>query len=242
MKLLASLVAVIATTTLSSQAAPNVVSFTNNAVAAGNSSFANIALNKFDTGLGTLTGVVVTVNFATIGGSFTVSTPDDSFTAAEVESAAARVTIRQATSNTLGFTQLGQTSFGVTTSPGLTFAVPAPGGSQLFAISNTNAFVGNAQNIASGFWGAYQSAGGLGSVVFQVRNNPDISVSGGVFTLNALAFTADANMTVAYTYDPTTAIPEPGTWAAAGILVLAAIYSRWRRSRATSTEEAPAAA
>jgi len=37
-------------------------------------------------------------------------------------------------------------------------------------------------------------------------------------------------------------IPEPGTWAAAGLLVLAAGYIRWRRSRSASAEEAPAAA
>jgi hypothetical protein len=38
-----------------------------------------------------------------------------------------------------------------------------------------------------------------------------------------------------------TSIPEPGTWAAAGLLVLTAFYIRRRRMRAT-TEEAPAAA
>lgn len=37
-------------------------------------------------------------------------------------------------------------------------------------------------------------------------------------------------------------VPEPGTWAAASLLVLAALYIRWRRSRATLTEQAPAAA
>jgi hypothetical protein len=38
-------------------------------------------------------------------------------------------------------------------------------------------------------------------------------------------------------------IPEPGTWAAAGLLLLTAVYIRWRRSRvATTPEEAPAAA
>jgi len=37
-------------------------------------------------------------------------------------------------------------------------------------------------------------------------------------------------------------VPEPGTWATAGLLLLTALYIRWRRSRATSTEEAPAAA
>jgi hypothetical protein len=37
-------------------------------------------------------------------------------------------------------------------------------------------------------------------------------------------------------------IPEPGTWAAAGLLLLTAVYIRWRRSRSTTTEEAPAVA
>jgi len=37
-------------------------------------------------------------------------------------------------------------------------------------------------------------------------------------------------------------VPEPGTWAAAGLLVLAAGYVRWRRSRSATTAEAPAAA
>jgi len=38
------------------------------------------------------------------------------------------------------------------------------------------------------------------------------------------------------------AIPEPGTWTAAGLLLLTAIYIRWRRSRGAATqEETPAA-
>lgn len=241
MKVLAALLTLAITAITAHSTPSNVVSFTNNAVAAGNNSFVNIALNKFDSGLGTLTDVVVTVNFTTIGGDFTVSTPGDSFTPADVESAAARVTIRESTVNSLGFTQLGLTSFGVSTSPGLTYTVPAPSGSQVFAVSSTNVFVNNSQNISSGFWSAYQSAGGAGSVIFQVRNNPDITVSGGVFNLNALAFTADANMTVTYTYNPTTAVPEPGTWAVGALLVGVAAYTIWRRRQSTVVEASSAA-
>lgn len=241
MKALAAILTLTIAATIAYSAPSNVVSFTNNAVAAGNNTFVNIALNKFDIGLGTLTDVVVTVNFTTIGGNFTVSTPGDSFTPADVESAAARVTVRQATTNSLGFTQLGQTSFGVSTSPGLTYTVPAPSGSQLFGVSSTNVFVNNSQNISSGFWSAYQSAGGAGSVIFQVRNNPDITVSGGVFNLNALAFTADANMTVTYTYNPTTAVPEPGTWAVGALLVGVAAYTLSRRRQSTVVEASSAA-
>jgi len=241
MKTIAALLSLLFTVVASNAAPPSMISFTNNAVAAGNNTYVNIALNKFDTSLGTLTDVIVTVNFTALGGDFTVSTPGDSFTPADVESAAGRVNIRQATTNSLGFTQLGITSFGVATTPGLTYTVPAPSGSQLFAITSTNVFVGNSENIASGFWGAYQSAGGVGSVVFQVRNNPDITVSGGVFNLNALAFTADANMTVTYNYTPTAPIPEPGTWAVGALLLGGAAYSVWRRRQSAAVEPVAAA-
>jgi hypothetical protein len=241
MKMKAALLTTLLAAAISSASAQSVISFTNNAVADGINTFANIALNKFDTGLGTLTDVVVTVNFTTLGGSFTVGTPFDSFTDAEVESAAGRVTVRGSTNNPLGFTTLGQTAFGVATTPGLTYTVPAPSGSQLFTIASTNVFVGNSQTIASGFWSAYQSAGGVGSVVFQVRNNPDITVSGGVFNLNALAFTADANMTVTYTYNPTAPIPEPGTWAVGALLLGGAAYSVWRRRQNAAVEPVAAA-
>lgn len=110
MKTKAALLTTLLAAALSSASAQSVISFTNNAAAGGNNTFANIALNKFDTGLGTLTDVVVTVNFTTLGGDFSVSTPGDSFTSADVESAVGRVTIRQATTNSLGFTQLGQNS------------------------------------------------------------------------------------------------------------------------------------
>lgn len=227
MKTAATLLAVLATM-VSSSWAQSVISYTTNAVAGGNNAFANIALNKFDTGLGTLTDVLVTVNFTTLGGSFSVSTPSDSETPADVEAATGRITIRGIT-NSLGFTQIGQTNFAVNTSPSLLYTVPAPSGSQIFTIVGTNVLVASSQNISTNFWSAYQSAGGIGSVVFQVRNNPDVTVSGGVFTLNALAFTANANMTVAYTYTPSAAVPEPGTWAAAALLLGGAAYTIRRR-------------
>ena len=61
-----------------------------------------------------------------------------------------------------------------------------------------------------------------------------ITLSGGGTSLN-MSFSAPFSVTA----QP---IPEPGTWAAAGLLVLAAFYIRRRRMRAASQEEAPAAA
>lgn len=61
-----------------------------------------------------------------------------------------------------------------------------------------------------------------------------ITLSGGGIPSLDLALTGPFSVTAA-------PIPEPGTWAAAGLLVLTALYVRRRRMRAT-TEEAPAAA
>lgn len=57
---------------------------------------------------------------------------------------------------------------------------------------------------------------------------------GGVFDLDMGIFAP-----ISVTAQP---IPEPGTWVAASLLLLTAGYIRWRRSRATLTREATAAA
>jgi len=63
-----------------------------------------------------------------------------------------------------------------------------------------------------------------------------ISLSGGGIDDLDVTITGPAYVTAA-------PIPEPGTWAAAGLLLLTAVYIRWRRSRgAAPQEEAPAAA
>lgn len=237
-KLSVALALAVGTLAAHAQITPSTLSYTNSATAGGNNTFVDLALNKFDTGLGTLTGVVVTVNFARLGGSFTVSTPAEATEVATVLDDPAplgRVTVRQSTNNALGFTQLGQTPVAIATTPGLPFEVPAPNGLQQFAVTTTNVWTDQSQNIASGFWSAYQSAGGVGSVIFQVRNSPDISISGGFYSLNSLAFTAEANMIVTYTYESgPTPVPEPGTWAVGALLFGGAGFTAWRRRRAVA--------
>jgi hypothetical protein len=62
-----------------------------------------------------------------------------------------------------------------------------------------------------------------------------ITLSGGGVPSLDLVLGAPFSVTAA-------AIPEPGTWAAAGLLLLTAVYIRWRRSRGAATqEETPAA-
>jgi len=209
------------------------VSFTNSATALGNNSYVNIALGKFDAGLGTLTAVSVRINFVTLGGSFTVSTPLDSASDVDFDGAAARLVVR-GSSNALGFTQYGESSFAVDTVPGIGTTVPGNGGSQVFSIISTNVLANQTRNIATNFWSAYQSAGGSGSVVFQVKNRPDVSASGGDFTQSITNFTAGANMSVTYTYTGATPVPEPSTVATGAFLTLVAAASYWRRRRNAS--------
>lgn len=75
------------------------------------------------------------------------------------------------------------------------------------------------------------SFSGAGSVNWSSINF--ISLSGGGPVSLDLSFGAPISVAV---------VPEPGTWAAAALLLLAAVYIRWRRSRSTVSEEAPAAA
>lgn len=75
------------------------------------------------------------------------------------------------------------------------------------------------------------SFSGAGSIDWSSINF--ISLSGGGPVSLDLSFGAPISVAV---------VPEPGTWAAAGLLLLTAVYIRWRRSRSTTTEEAPAAA
>lgn len=198
------------------------MSFTATNTANGLNTFFSIALGKFNSNLGSLDAVTVTLNYALLGGSFNIASPDPGLDQT-VESAAGRVTVRQATTNSLGFAQIGETAFTVGTTPSTPFTVPALG-NQTFTVTPTSTFTSNSQTIAGSFWSAYQSPNGIGDVVFQVKNRPDINVEGGFFTLDATDFTAETSMTVTYTYT----VPEPSTWA---LLVFgaAAVLARRRR-------------
>jgi hypothetical protein len=181
------------------------LNYTNSTTANGLNNFFNIALNKFDAQLGTLTGVDVTIESAVIGGSFRVGAPDPALEQ-EYESAAARVIIRQAT-NTLGFNQVGETSFDVTTTPAPIVVIPG-GTTNTFSVDSSVAITNILQSIDSAFWSAYTDPSGSGDVVFQVKNRPDISIAGGNFFLDATEFTVQTTMSVTYYF-----VPEPSTYA-----------------------------
>jgi hypothetical protein len=195
----------------------NTISFTNSATANGLNSYFDIALGKFNTSLGSLESVTVTVHSAVLSGSFIVGAPNPALDQA-YEDAASRITIREAPAYSLGFTQLGETSFGLTTTPAPVAIVPG-GSTNTFSVTPLIAFTNTSpnavQSIPSTFWADYSDPSGLGDVIFQVKNRPDITISGGDFFLNATDLTAQATMSVSYTY----VVPEPSTRA---LLVLSA--------------------
>jgi len=205
------------------------LSYTNQVTASGNNTPFNLNLSKFNTGLGTLTGVTVTVSFLDLSGSFDISTP--TATSVDFLSAAGDTILIQGTNNTLGFT--GYTnSTTVTTTPGTNTTIPASSTTN-FAVTPVNVLNNLSQSIGNTFWSAYQTAGS-GNIVFSLKKNPIITVSGGSYNVDSTAFIADARMVVTYDYDPSVGVPEPST-AVAGALVVAVglvVSARRRRARA----------
>ena len=229
MKTLRTLLTILILISANAAAQTNTISFTNSVIAAGNNNFFDIALNKFNTSLGILDSVTVAVQSSTLGGSFFLDATNPALDI-DFEGAFGRVTIRQATTNSLGFTQLGQTTNAVTTTPAPIFTLLG-GTSTNFSISPlvviTNTTPNAIQSISSSFWSNYSDPTGSGSVIFQARNNPEITVSGGAYFQSATNFTADTVMSVTYTY----VVPEPSTWAllAAGATITGLVAARRRR-------------
>lgn len=214
-----------------SDAAAGLVRYSGTATANGNNEFVPLSLPKFDANLGTLDSVAVTVDFVKVAGTFSVnSTTSTAATVNDDPSPAVRVTIRQQPSNDLGFTQIGATNFDFSVSQTLPFSVPG-NSSQVFDVVQADVISNSSQGISTLKFPNYQSAGGLGSILFEVRNNPVINISGGVFSLDATHVTLQTVMTVDYAYTAAP-VPEPSTYAMAAAGFAAAGLARWRRRMA----------
>lgn len=214
-----------ATLVASSHAAT--LSYTNQIQASGNNTPYDLNLSKFNTGLGTLTGVTVTVSFLDLTGSFDITTP--TATSVTFLSADGQTTLVQGTNNTLGFTGYTNTT-SVTTTPGTGTVIPGNSTTN-FAVTPVNVLNNLSQSINNTFWSAYQTAGS-GNIVFSLKKNPIIAVSGGSYNVDSTAFIADARMVVTYDYDPSVGVPEPSTAVAGAIVVAVGLVVSARRRRA----------
>lgn len=208
------------------------ISYTNSSLApVSGLTFTNISLNKFDTSLGTLTGVVVQMDFATASGEIEATLLSGVATVTGVNTV---MTFRQASTNSLGFgTNFFTNSLSVT--PALPTALELDDPVR-FALSTSpsNLSINFSTNINNTFWSAYSSVDGSGVVTFQFRNTAGLQVTEGdtIPNIDRSAFQNVGRMIVTYSYttgpEP---IPEPSTVAAGAFLTLMAAATYWRRRR-----------
>lgn len=230
-KTLSLLAALVLGSTLISETASAAVQTNSSSVQVAQSSLSNFNIQKFDSNLGTLTGVTVTVDFATLQGAFTVQNNDA--TAVTVSSYTSTFSIRGST-NALGYTPQSVSFDGFsnpspTTSPDWSSTSIASGATQEFTLGAGQDFTTLLPRpsaiISASFISAYESAGGSGVVTFQALNNQSISTTGSSYSVNSETAGANTQISVIYTY---TAVPEPSTYALMGLgaLALVVVYRR----------------
>jgi len=218
---------ILALTAAAATASAATISYDGSAFAAGNNTFAGFGLSKFDTSLGTLTGVTLTINKFSIQGSFTATAVSGS---GDLNYFGTIATLRQDPSNTLGFTTrtgIESTDDNVVITP-VVGTTLTEGQTQVFSITEFIFLSDIDTTIDSSLWSAYQ---GTGDILFQIRNNPTATLTAETAQFSNTLATSFADLTVTYTYTPAP-IPEPSTYGAilGGLALVGAAIRRRRKS------------
>jgi hypothetical protein len=184
----------------------------------------SLTWNQFDSSLGTLTGVVFDFG-GTLSGSFDI-TDTDSFSDVTVSSPNARLGL--SFSGGGAPSPLQGTSATFATSPASGFTVSG-GATQTFTVDPspfTLTPYTSSNLIASA---AYFT--GLSTFNTSILRIMGVTLVGGTSSQDFSNALADGSVGLIYTYTPTSAIPEPGTWAAAALLAGGAAFVRWRKRK-----------
>jgi len=198
----------------------------SNAGAAG--AAVSLFWNKFDTGLGTLTAVSMEFG-GSLTGSFTVT--NNELVPMDIYNSEARFRMNFSAGagvpgNITGdyVTPLNTTP-GTGASPGTTIA---PSASQVFSINGPITLY-NSGVVDYFANSAYFSSAGPATFSTILFRNIDVESSGEDRTLAFASSVMGGTVNLTYEYTPAEVIPEPGTWAAAALLVGGAAFMRWRR-------------
>lgn len=201
------------------------VSFNNTLTVNGNNTYSDLALSKFNTNLGQLTAVTLTVNEFSVGGTFDATAIGGN---GVLSYFGTNAVLRQKSVNALGFSSLNvteSTEDNLVLTPGVGFSL-SQNITQQFSITEYILAQNAVTNVASGFWSAYE---GIGFVYLQLKNNPNITLTAPTAQFSGVGATAFADVTVTYTYIPAP-VPEPSTYGLVlGGLALAGAAVRRRR-------------
>jgi hypothetical protein len=184
--------------------------------------------NQFDSNLGTLLSVSFTLSGSASGNFRVVSTDEEGV---DVFNPRGRLRAHfEAGSGPAPGDMIGALTPFLTT-PGTTtgspFAIAPFGLEDFFIIEPAPLLTVTSSNLVS--FGSYF----IGASTFQthILRNFTVGLDGGTSTQSYVEALASGVMTLDYTYTPSTAIPEPGTWAAAALLAGGAAFVRWRKRK-----------
>lgn len=222
----------------STSASAATLTYTNTATVTGANLgiWTSIVLPTFDSNLGTLTGVVVTLNYAALVGSFAV-TPSSDATVSGISTAfyikGSNTDLGYGSTKTYTLDTTADGASVVSTTPDWTTTVLSSGQKKTFSIVPDTYYVTNDEKvIAASYYGAY-TTDGAGTVTFSAYDVFNTTVTAGTVTQSVEDIDSQVSLSVTYTYDAAEAVPEPSTWAMVlgGIGTLAVVQRIRRRNR-----------
>ena len=180
-------------------------------------------VGKFNSSLGTLTGVQVSVIQSELTGSVNVT--NNALLNASVDVFNTTFSARQKSTNTLGYSTTSGTIADVVTTADWNVTTISPAQTITFTANSGQSYTIASQSISGAFFAAYSAVGGTGTVDFQARSIPTITTSGGSYTVDSSALATTTQFAVTYTY---TAVPETSSAMLGGLGALALLRRRRR--------------
>ena len=179
----------------------------------------NFDVNKFNSDLGTLTGVVVTVSNGNLQGSPIVT--NNTTGVVDINASADALTVTGTAG--LGYAEDSKYRSDVATTDPWRSVHIAASSAQTLAINAGQTMAIAGQIIDPSFFSAYQSSSGAGAVTFHAQNILTITTTGTTYEVNASDVGVNTHFTVTYTYD---VVPEPSTLLLGGLGTLTLLRRR----------------